>query len=368
MMAGDLAFGFRQHGHDVTILTTRWEHRWSKSFLFRGIPVLRLPFSSGGPWGTFRSQRVLSNQLDPKSLDAVIVFGVSENFEAIVRLLAKTDTKVILRLGETSELTQQNMSGLSRRMVIAMQQTDMIICAHPATRQRLIQQGVDPDRSTVIPDGAFVRQDSAKTMNEQSLSRMALCDAHPILSIDSDQPLAVTGIPFNGDAGMFDLIRAWRKVARQHPKARLWLIGDGPQAKEVWHQLTEANLVYSVILPGFFDSLEDLFMAADLYLHPARSEMGHGFLVRAMAHGVCPISTDDLQGLLRDGVNGRVVSSQEPDEFAGKISEMIGASDRRRELGQAARAIALAERSFQSTIQAYLDWIHHTAPSCESIP
>ena len=373
MVAADLAIGFQKLGHDVEIFTTRWEHRWSKSFSFRGVPVSRIPAASNGPWGNFRSHRVLTRQLQSGDFDGVLLFGLEGGLEAVVAALGKTKTKIVLRLDDSVSPQALWAKDLGKKTLAALQSVDAIVCTAPVLQQRLLATEVDNENLTVIPDGTPQQAGQQKTQNEQSLARMALSEAHPVFAIERDQPLVVTGVPLNGDAGIFDLVQAWKKVVRQMPKARLWIMGDGPQGKRLWSMITSENLVYSAIMPGFIDCLDDLFAAADLYVHPARDEVGQAYMTRALASGICPVTTDDLNGRIRDGVSGKVVAKQDPTQMASTIIELFKNSVLRNELGYAARMSVAASLPIEATIASYLSLLSGLpcpAPisSCEPIP
>ncbi len=368
LMTSELAIGFKQMGYQVDVLTSRWEHHWSKSFCFRGLNVTRLPQPSMGPWGNFRSHRALTRSLTHSNYDVALVVGLSELLEPAVRSLAKTKTKVVLRLDDSTDSSQLLPHSFARKTLSAVSNVDLIIATLPVIQQRLIAAGIDAEKIRVVPDGAFSIETNNKTVDQQSAARLALCDAHPILAMDPSAPLIVTGVPLNGDGGIYDLIHAWKPVSHRFPNARIWLLGDGPQGKTVWSQITKSNLVYSAIMPGFFDSLDDIFCAADVYVHPSRDEVGHSFLTQAMAGGVCPVSTDDLGGHIKDGVNGLVVSRQSPEELGEALSRLIKNRTLSTELGMAAQATTMANRSFESTLKLIHELLfeHATATTAAS--
>jgi glycosyltransferase involved in cell wall biosynthesis len=366
ILAGELAVGFRDLGSEVEIITSRWEHRWNKSFQFRGIPVHRLPVSSTGPWSNFRSQRALGKQL-AREWDAVVIFGIEDHFEPTVKALSKTGTRVVLRLDDSVSARQLWPQNVSRKIIAALEQVDSIVCTNESTRERLVALDLKTTQIHVIPDGV-PGSTQTRTINQQSQSRLALSDAHPVLAIEQHEPLVVTGVPFNGDGGIYDLIRAWKLVARRHPRSRLWVLGDGSQAREIWSHITESNLVYSIIMPGFFDSLDDPFHAADIYINPARDRTGQACLARAMANGVCPISTDDVNGLIEDQINGLLVPRQDPTQISQTILSLIEDGNRRNQLGLAAMESVREKLPFEATLTKYIDLIQGFPKSstCES--
>lgn len=367
ILAGELAVGLNEAGYHVEVITSRWEHSWNQSFTFQGIPVHRLPVSSSGPWGNFRTQRALTKKLND-DWDAAVIFGVDDHFEPAARVLAKTKTRILLRLDDSIAPQQLWADNLDRRALAAFQNVDSVICSDSNLGQRIVATGVEREKVHVITDGVSVKSDHLRTGPEQSQFRLALSDAHPILAIEPNEPLVVTGVPLNGDAGIHDLIQAWELVARRHPRSRLWVLGDGPQGRKVWEQITQADLVYSVIMPGFFDCVDDIFFAADVYVNPARDVTGHTCLARAMACGACPISTDDMNGLIEDEVNGLIISRQDSRQISNSILGLIDEPQRRERLSEAAMDSVKRDLPFQNMIAQYVQLIEQMSDSssCES--
>lgn len=365
IVAGELAVGFAESECEVEVITSRWEHSWNKLFTYQGVPVHRLPTTSSGPWGNFRTQRALTRQLN-RQWDAAVICGLDDHFEPAVRVLARTNTKIILRLDDSiapqSILSQQ----LNRKIVNAIECVHYLVCTNSNTRERLIAIGVDGNKIHLIPDG--VPQSNGRIASiDRSQVRQALSDAHPVLSIEPNEPLVVTGIPLNGDAGIHDLIDAWKKVSQRHPRSRLWVIGDGSQGRAIWSQITDANLVYSVIMPGYFDCVDDLFLAADLYVNPARDVTGHACMTRAMACGVCPVTTDDVSGLIEHDVNGVLVARQDSSKLANSILSLIDDRVRLERLGTAAKTQVSRDLPFRKTVNQYVQLIQAVSnpSSCE---
>ena len=368
ILAGELAVGLKESGCHVEVITSRWEHSWNQSFTFQGIPVHRLPVSSSGPWGSFRTQRALTKRLNDR-WDAAIIFGIDDHFEPTVRVLSKTTSKILLRLDDSIAPGQLLAESLSRRVLAALENVDQVICSDSNLMQRVVAMGVERGKVHVVPDGVPNLSDQLPTDKEQSQYRLALSDAHPVLAIEPNEPLVVTGMPLNGDAGIHDLVHAWKLIARRHPRSRLWILGDGVHGRKIWEQITQADLVYSVIMPGYFDCIDDLFLAADIYVNPARDVTGHACLTRAMACGVCPISTDDVNGLVEDDVNGVIVARQDSRQLSSAILSLVDEPHRRERLGEAAKESACRELPFQKMIAQYVELIQQTSDSsCESAP
>jgi len=168
---------------------------------------------------------------------------------------------------------------------------------------------LDPDMAADIAEGRTV--EPFRSLARQSGSRAALSDAHPILQIEPHQPLVVTCMSMVKDYGVRDLVKAWKVIQRQHVTARLWIIGEGKGSKRVWDEILEQDLVYTAIMPGFFDHLTEIFQAADLYVHPTRTGLECCALEAARAHGLCTISTATRDRMIEVAKDGREIDSDD---------------------------------------------------------
>ena len=160
------------------------------------------------------------------------------------------------------------------------------------TQKQISQQpGVNKSLVKVAHEGILLDKIRERQQSLQSDARVAISDAHPVLLIGSNQPLVICGAPLEGDPGMLSLLDAWSRVIAQFPKAKLWILGDGSEGRVVWTNILEKHLVQSVVMPGSFDDTQEIFQAADLYVHPLKSDEGCGFLARALAAGVGSVVT-----------------------------------------------------------------------------
>lgn len=94
--------------------------------------------------------------------------------------------------------------------------------------------------------------------------------------------------------GLGNLIRAFAKVALNHPNARLWLAGKGPDAPHLEALIRELNLEQHVRLLGFVPEAElaSLYGAADCTLMPSLDLEGFGLAtVESLACGTPVLGT-----------------------------------------------------------------------------
>lgn len=284
--AADLGDFFCDAGHDVRLFTAAWQKGWPDQCSFREFDIRRLSRPASGPWGTYRYQRGLVRELDLFQPDAVLIFDgedllpVRKVVGNLVPCVVRMDHRAISRMNRTTQ------------KALRLELADAVICDSLRTRNELVIKKIAlPQQVELVSDGVGTANNISRSLVQQANSRSALGDAHPILRIDPAQPLVVTGAPMDGDGGVCDLVRAWRIVLESFPKGKLWILGDGPRSRKVWDTVSEQDLIYTAIMPGYFDDLGEIFRAADLYVHPLRKPVNCRCLFEAIANEVCPLVT-----------------------------------------------------------------------------
>ena len=190
----------------------------------------------------------------------------------------------------------------------------------------------------------------------QARARQALSDAHPILVIEPEHPLVVTAAAMDNDGGLLDLVSAWPTVLSSFPRAKLWCLGDGSHGPELWNSITARDLVHSIIMPGYFDDLEVVFRAADLYVHPLRTDAGCRGLTRAMSCQVCPVATSTLftKELVEKNKTGLVTAKSNPQALAEAIIHGLKNPELRNRLALAASTRVLEKLAIAKQAKAYV--------------
>ncbi len=86
-------------------------------------------------------------------------------------------------------------------------------------------------------------------------------------------------------------IRAFARVAADHPEARLTIAGDGPLRAELQHEVRAAGLADVVAFPGHVDS-RSIFADLDVVVMPSVFENCSYTLLEAAASGCGVVATD----------------------------------------------------------------------------
>lgn len=376
---GDLACALKSLGHTVEVITARWGKNWPVRFVIREIPVHRITRPMTGPWGGFRFHRALTRFLaqsfdDGRPIDGIIVFGLGQESEHILRWLETRNvpTKVVARVSPDINPYHTWSHHTIRRSLFILSQVNSVVADSELTQRQLARFDVNQENVHVIHSGVGDHEASAHSLPAGALlrskakqinARRALSDAHPILTIDPDQPLVVTAATMDGDNGLIDLVEAWSKIILSHPRAKLWLLGDGSQGQQVWDAITSRELVHSVIMPGYFDDIYQVFAAADLYVHPHRTDTACNGLIKAMAGGLCSIATLGLftEKFVKKNATGIITIAGNSKALAEAIIHGLENPDLRTRLGNEASRRIRQQLPIVEQAKAYVKLISNQA-------
>ena len=90
------------------------------------------------------------------------------------------------------------------------------------------------------------------------------------------------------------------------------------------------------------------FARADIVVLPSLAEGSAGVTYEALAAGVPIVTTPEAGSVVRDGIEGRIVPSRDPETLANAITEIIEDRPRRERMAHAAR-----ERAQEFTLERY---------------
>ena len=165
------------------------------------------------------------------------------------------------------------------------------------------------------------------------------------------------------DKRLIDLVPALRKAREQISNLRLVIVGSGPETAAVAACITELGLDDAVTLAGRVSDAElhTLLAGARALVNPSRRE-GFGLVIAEAAAVATPsvivAGPDNAAAeLVRNGVNGSVAASVEPDELATSIVAVVTAGEPLRrstqEWFEKERTTGGLTRSVDQVLQAY---------------
>ena len=360
VVMSNLATEFIRLGHSAKIITARWEPHWPTEIVHREASVVRLPNPKQRGWGTFRYMLALSRwlQQNRQSFDVVLVSMLKHDAYSAIGAMRKHNIPVVLRVegtGETGDCHWQTTARFGRRIRSRCHSADAIVAPSERAEQELLESGYGREQVRFIPNGAVICP--PRTDDSRWQSRLALADINPNLASKPDTKVVVYTGRLHKNKGLVELVYAFRRVVDQLPDSRLWLIGEGPLRDELYQLTGDLELRGHVMMPGAFDDIEDLLIAADAYVLPSYEEGMSVALLEAMGAEL-PVIASDIAGnrtLVKHGENGLLVEPKKVQPLAEAIFGLLQPDANRQNLASAARSMVVDNYSVTRTAESFIE-------------
>lgn len=151
------------------------------------------------------------------------------------------------------------------------------------------------------------------------------------------------------------LIEAFEIVHREHPKARLRMVGDGELRERLAERVADSPARGRMeLLPGVPDPREHLARASVAVLSSANEGMPNA-LLEAMAMELPCVGTDvgGVGELIRHGRTGLVVPPGDPAALAAALGSLLADRAFRQAAGEEGRRTAVAEHSLDAVARRH---------------
>ncbi|MCV7650458.1 glycosyltransferase family 4 protein [Micrococcus luteus] len=246
-------------------------------------------------------------------------------------------------------------AAFTAREAQAARAADAVVTLGEGMRQTLVTEGVDPERIVLAPNAVDARFEAPPP------SRAA---ARHHLGLDPDGRYVGTVSSIVDYEGLDLLVRAAARLAPEHPRLRLRIVGDGvalPGLRVLAHRLGIADICE---FPGrvaredavWHHSALDVFCVPrrDLPVTRAVTPMKS---VEASALGRPVVASDlpALAELVEDGVTGELFRAEDLDAFVAALGRLLSRPEEAERLGRAGRDWALATRTWSSNVTRYRD-------------
>jgi len=214
----------------------------------------------------------------------------------------------------------------------SIRKADRVIVTCKHNKEEVIEQyGVDEEKMRVVYQGVDLERFSPSR-----------CEGKTALFVGR----------LHERKGLDRLLKAFKRVHKEDPAARLLIAGKGEGEKEYRALAKELGLGPSVEFLGHVPDadLPALYSSASLFVMPSYYE-GFGLvLLEAMASGlpVLAFDTGVVPEVIENGRNGYVVDET---SLANRMLGILGDEKRRRAMGQRSRAIVAEKLSWDRTAE-----------------
>ncbi len=197
---------------------------------------------------------------------------------------------------------------------------DLVICPSEGTKAELVAHNCK-NEIRVIPHGidASAFDNSRSRLVKKEFNR------------NGKLLLSVGRVSYGKN--IIHLIECCALAFKGVPSLKLVLVGNGPLMQDVKRKIKDLNISDKVILTGAIRHEElvksGIFGACDIFVTASRVETGPLVVLEAQANGmVCVMVKGKGMALVKDGINGYVVDSEDKEAFAGAIVSLV--KDRKR--------------------------------------
>ena len=177
-------------------------------------------------------------------------------------------------------------------------------------------------------------------------------------------PGTESGVPVIGvlsrlseEKGVDVLVRALPSILKDYGRVHCIIAGDGPDRTSLVQLGIELGVDQHVQYPGFCANVPALLGRCTIVAHPSRIDGMPIAVLEAMAAGapIAASAVGSIPYLLDHGHAGVLVPSEDPAALAEALIHLLKDPELRRDLGERARARAIAEFDAAIMTQKYIE-------------
>jgi glycosyltransferase involved in cell wall biosynthesis len=210
--------------------------------------------------------------------------------------------------------------------------TTRLVVLSDAQREEIERRGIaDPSRVTVIPLGLDLER-----------FRVDADAARRSLGLAADDFIIVAAGRFAPIKRLDRLLRIFRVVHDTLPRARLYILGDGPLRPDLEEQARALGLGDTVVFVGWTVSMASWYAASDVVVNSSDNEGTPLALIEAAAAGRPAVATrvGGVGDLVVDGRTGFLVAPDDEAAFADRIAALARDGALREAMGTEAQRLA----------------------------
>ena len=311
-----LALGkaYSDKGHFVAVATSPGER--VTELEATGTEFVELNMRFWSPWRLYQLSRALtriveSRKIDilaPQSVRTTLVCWVALRLFGLGRAIAKIP--IVTTIHNIHNPVHFRYAGH-----ILQTCCDYVIFESNYERDRLLASGLSANNSAVVHSGIDTERFKPRPPDPLLAAEYGLDDSHLVYGIVAR---------FSEEKGHDHLLRAFSRVVRRIPEARLLLIGDGPLESDIRALVKALALDTNVIFTGAQRNIPEHLSIIDVFVLASTRESFPLSAREAMANGV-PVIAPAIGGcgeVVADGVSGFLFESANERDLESKMIQM----------------------------------------------
>lgn len=151
------------------------------------------------------------------------------------------------------------------------------------------------------------------------------------------------------------LIQCAARLRHRFPKAHWLIVGDGPERPALEALCVQLDVVDCVHFMGTRHDTPNILAAMDVFALCSLNEASPVSILEALATEVPVVATNvgSVSESVVDGETGFLVPSEDLDQFAEQVGELLGNAELRIQLGRAGRVRVIKNGSLESMVSGY---------------
>lgn len=248
-----------------------------------------------------------------------------------------------VRVASMRETAGMRSAGQKQVQRVAYSLAHHVVANSNAVREKLISDGVTPEKVSVIYNGLDVRRLATTLSRAESLSLFGLPESRRFVSIVANMRHEVKDYP------MF--LRAARQVKEAVPDAAFLLAGEGELSDSLLSLAGELGISDSTFFLGRCEKVAELLAVSEICVLSSKAEGFSNSILEYMA-AARPVVVTEVGGareVVAEGETGYLVASGDDAAMATRLITLLQDPERARAMG--ARGKRVVELKFSCEAQ-----------------
>lgn len=325
VVATELGIELAEKGYEIHFISTTLPFRLKKLYpniYFHEVEVANYPVFKHPPYDLSLANKI-TEVINREKLDLIHAhYAVPHAICSIfAKQMARKDVKIVTTLHGTDITILGIDRSLNEMIRYAIEESDAVTAVSNSLKDQTIDVfNLERDIEVIYN---FIKPVQNEFNQTFELKKQ--------LGIKSSEKVLIHISNFREVKRVDDVVKVFSIVNKQIP-AKLLLVGDGPEYKNVYDLVHQMEIQDQVIFLGRQDNIHDLIAISDLKLLLSSKESFGLVLLEAMVGGIPCIGTNTggIPEVITDGVDGYICNIGDVEEIANKAITLL-TNDRLRE-------------------------------------